>query len=139
MIKSSDYSPEHISCPSYVSKAGAELFGVINEAGKVSYLKATIMVDNTFVEEAKTGRQAESRFRFSGKCITNGCLHWDAGTGTCVLIDKLIGIINQPVSQSLQACPIRQKCRWFLQEKELACANCSDVFRNGESEFFEMS
>jgi len=107
MIPDADPLSKNIACPSYISKAGAELFGIINKAGKVTYLKNAITIDNTFVEEAKTGREAEARFRFSGKCITTGCLHWDNTNHQCILIDKLISILDRPVSETVQDCPIR--------------------------------
>ena len=125
---------KHLTCPGYVAKSGAELFGIAGTNGEVIYLKEAIAIDNTFIEETKNGRPAEERFRFSGKCIEGGCNQW--GNNECGLAKKLIHIINKPVAQSLQDCAIRHKCRWYEQEKDLACANCTEVFRNQASKIY---
>lgn len=121
---------KHLTCPSYVAKSGAELFGIAGTDGEVIYLKQVIAIDNIFIEETKNGRPAEERFRFSGKCIENACKQWK--NNQCGLTQKLIKRINKPIASTLQDCPIRQKCRWYEQEKDLACANCTQVFRNKE-------
>ena len=120
-------------CPSYVAKPNAELFGVVGKNGEVVLLKESITIDETFIEEAKKGRPAEERFRFAGKCVKNSCRHWVNNHQECGLVAKLIHINDKSISQNLQECPIRIKCRWYAQEKELACANCTEVFRNKES------
>jgi hypothetical protein len=121
-------------CPSYIAKPNAELFGVIGKSGEVILLKESILIDDTFIQEAKEGRPAEERFRFAGKCVKNRCKHWVNDNQKCGLVEKLIHINNKPISQNLQECPIRVKCRWYAQDKELACANCTEVFRNSESQ-----
>ncbi|MCF0054651.1 hypothetical protein [Dyadobacter sp. CY356] len=132
----SDKSPEKsLDCPSYVAKPGADLFGMISENGKVTYLNEAIRIDKTFVEETQKGRPAEERFRFSGKCIQHGCHQWE--DGKCGLIQKVIQLHQNPPSAFIQHCAIRHTCRWYAQEKELACANCSEVFRNSEMVFLQ--
>jgi len=79
---------------------------------------------------------AEERFRFSGKCIQHGCHQWE--NGKCGLIEKVIQLHQNPASNSPQNCAIRNSCRWYSQEKELACANCSEVFRNSETMFLQI-
>ena len=78
------------SCPSYISKPGAELFGIVNKAGYVEYLHQAIRIDQTFVDEARKGRTPESRFRFSGKCIEGACQKWNAEQAGCGLVDEII-------------------------------------------------
>lgn len=120
-------------CPSYVAMPNAELFGVVGRSGEVVFLKESIVIDEIFIEETKKGRPAEERFRFAGKCVKKMCKHWVNDNQECGLVEKLIHINNKPISKNLQECPIRLECRWYAQEKELACANCKEVFRNNES------
>ena len=131
MVKSEKLS---ISCPSYVAKPNTELFGIFNQHGQVSYLKNSIIIDEIFIEEAKKGRPPEERFRIAGNCIQKACEYWN--NEKCNLIEKVINTLEKPISANLQHCSIRYKCRWFIQEKELACANCNEVFRNQETIYF---
>jgi hypothetical protein len=126
-----------LSCPSYIAKSGAELFGIINSEGQVHYLSESIVIDDDFVDEANKGRKPEERFRFAGKCIEKGCKQWETNTNMCGLTQKIIRTINNiDTLKELPNCAIRDKCRWFAQENELACANCSEVFRNQEGRNF---
>jgi hypothetical protein len=124
-----------ILCPSYVAKPNIDLFGIVGADGSLLYLKNTITIDNTFIKETLNGRPAEERFRFSGKCVEKGCNHWESNK--CGLIEKLIHTTRNPISENLQHCAIRDKCRWFLQENKLACSNCNEVFRSQETIFFQ--
>lgn len=126
---------EDYLCPSYLSKPGAQLFGIV-EDGKVQYLEEAIIVDKTFTEAAKKGRSAESRFRFAGKCIKGGCAQWNNGSGVCGLTDKLIDEVSAAPAAELQHCAIREKCRWFAQRGATACAICSESVRNMEEAYF---
>lgn len=125
---------ENYLCPSYISKPGAQLFGIVAE-GKVQYLDEVIVVDKTFTEAAKKGRTPESRFRFAGKCIKGGCAQWNNGKGVCGLTDKLIDAAPEAEATELQHCAIREKCRWFAQRAGKACAVCSESVRNMEEAF----
>jgi hypothetical protein len=121
-------------CPSYISKPGAQLFGYIND-GKVEYLQESIVVDKTFVEEAKKGRTPESRFRFAGKCIKGSCAQWNNTDGVCGLTNKLIDEAPEKEVSELEHCAIRSQCRWFAQRGAKACAVCSDSVRNMEEAY----
>ena len=125
------------SCPSYISKPGAELFGIVNKAGYVEYLHQAIRIDQTFVDEARKGRTPESRFRFSGKCIEGACQKWNAEQAGCGLVDEIIERIGKDIESTLQHCAIRSKCRWFHQRGAVACANCDQSIRNHEIAFWE--
>lgn len=124
---------ETLLCPSYVAKPGAELYGIVNSSGLIDYLKATMEVSEAFMEEALKGREPEKRFRFAGNCAKSGCNHWNHGGGQCGLIDQVVEWIDNPVPETLQECPIRDRCRWFRQRAGLACAQCNEVIRNIET------
>lgn len=125
-------SADPLLCPSYISKPGAQLFGIQNSDGKISYLKESIPVDQTFVAAAQLGRPAEERFRFAGKCIERGCHQWSDTQQQCGLAGAIIARMNMPLSNASEHCPIRSRCRWFAQNGMLACANCSEIVRNLE-------
>jgi hypothetical protein len=125
---------QSLSCPSYVAKPGVELFGIMDDGGEVRFLQETIVVDHVFIDEASKGGRPEERFRFTGKCIERGCKQWDDTSKACTLARKLIDAFgNTPEKELIPFCPIRKRCRWFAQEGELACANCTPVFRNHEA------
>lgn len=128
-----------LQCPSYVAKPGAELFGIVNKEGQVDYLAEPIKIDKTFVEAAAaqqviTGKAAEERFRFAGKCIQGACGQWDHGHSACSLVGRVIEAMNRKAETLLVPCAIRSRCRWYAQGGAEACANCNEVVRNVEKE-----
>lgn len=130
-------SNEQLLCPSYVCKPGAQLYGIVNKNGFIDYLKATMEINETFVQEASKGREPEKRFRFAGNCAKSGCKQWDQEGKQCGLIDQVIELFDHSIPDQLQDCPIRSRCRWFRQRKGLACAQCSEVIRNMEMKWTE--
>lgn len=132
---------ESLQCPSYIAKPGANLFGIVSADGKVEYLEEGIKIDKTFVDAAKiyqteTGKAAEERFRFSGKCIQGGCNQWSNEHASCSLVGKVIEAMNKKAEREefLAPCAIRSNCRWYSQQGALACANCNEIVRNVEKE-----
>lgn len=121
-----------LKCPSYVCKPGAELYGVVNSQGKVDFLKEPFEIDLPFIHEAYKGQDPEKRFRFAGNCAKSGCNQWNTNEKKCGLIKTVIDHIAKPDIQKLPYCPIRSKCRWYVQEESLACAQCNEVLRNME-------
>jgi hypothetical protein len=67
-----DTNSNNLLCPSYVCKPDALLYGIVNSSGFIDYLKSTMEVTESFVEEASKGRAPEKRFRFAGNCANNG-------------------------------------------------------------------
>ncbi|GAB2563229.1 hypothetical protein [Spirosoma areae] len=126
-------------CPSYMCKSGAKLYGIINSNGNTDYLKSPITINESFVNEAKKGRDPEKRFRFAGSCIKSGCTQWSEINNECGLIDKMILTLNNSPSGSLKDCSIRLKCRWYSQKGEIACAQCNELVRSIETEIIKNS
>ncbi len=127
----------NLSCPSYVCKPGAQLFGIVNADGGINYLHEVIPIDSFFVEQAHKGRQPEKRFRFAGACAQTGCKHWDYPESQCGLVGELIELWDADEPETLQPCAIRPTCRWFAQRGGQACATCTHVIRNPEIQFVE--
>ncbi|QDK82382.1 hypothetical protein EXU85_28745 [Spirosoma sp. KCTC 42546] len=117
-------------CPSSTAKPGAALFGVQTATGHVEYLDEPIIIDQTFVETARQGRTPEERFRFASPCAKTGCGHWDSGQAGCGLVGKIVEVMNRKAEATLVACAIRDRCRWYHQDGDNACANCDEVVRN---------
>jgi hypothetical protein len=135
-----------LQCPSYIAKPGADLFGIVNPDGKVAYLDEPVKIDKTFVDAAKaheeeTGKAAEERFRFSGKCIQGGCSQWSHAHASCSLVGRVIEAMNKKAEREelLAPCAIRTNCRWYAQQGALACANCNEIVRSVEKERLEMA
>lgn len=124
-------------CPSYAARPGARLFGVVNAEGFINYLENTVVINETFAEEAAKGRNPGSRFRFAGNCARSGCNHWDTAGSQCGLINTIVELVGNEESSGLQHCPIRSECRWYAQKQGLACAQCNEIIRNIETKIVE--
>ncbi|WP_294301211.1 hypothetical protein [uncultured Chryseobacterium sp.] len=114
-------------CPSYIGKAGAQLFGVVNKDGKVRFI-TPLTVTEEFIA---TNDHLEQRFRFTGKCIEKGCAQWNDQDLKCSLSEK-IRIPDIPEDTEIAFCPIRKQCRWFFQDGDKACFSCNEITRNME-------
>lgn len=118
-------------CPSARCGEGALLVGIIGAEGKIGYISPSFPVDKKFIEQTRTGRAPEQRFRFAALCQESGCVHW---TGTrCGVIDQARAAAERTQtgrdsSESLPRCGIRRQCRWFAQDGSDACSVCPFVF-----------
>ncbi|UOU99376.1 hypothetical protein MUU74_05295 [Chryseobacterium daecheongense] len=118
-------------CPSYVGKAGAQLFGVVNKDGKVQFI-TPLTVTEEFLELNKEKNSLEQRFRFTGKCVEKGCAQWNNEESKCSLSQKVQNLDVGYTNKELSYCPIRSNCRWFHQDGKDACFSCNEVTRNME-------
>lgn len=111
-------------CPSHRCKPGSQLLGVRQDDGTVAILPTPIPVDEKFIEKVKGDElPPEQRFRFTNKCIESGCNQW--GEKGCGVVERVVQHLELlPVLNSLPACGIRHKCRWYAQRKESACKAC---------------
>lgn len=118
------------SCPSSTAHPGATLLGMVNENGSVGFIETPITIDETFLQTAGEGIDLEKNFRFSSRCVQNGCQQWE--NGNCTVIQKIIAAAPDWHSQQpkLPACSIRSTCRWFAQEGAKACSYCVYITTN---------
>jgi hypothetical protein len=65
-------------------------------------------------------------FRFAGRCIQDGCRHWEGNTQRCRLVAKTVALAPVVV-EKLKPCAIRSDCRWWRQEGKAACVRCPQV------------
>ncbi|GEN75556.1 hypothetical protein [Chryseobacterium hagamense] len=122
-----DFNSTQKKCPSYIAKAGAQLFGVVNKDGKVRFI-TPLTVTEEFIE---TNDHLEQRFRFTGKCIEKGCAQWNDYDLKCSLPGK-VQLLDFPEVPEMSFCPIRNQCRWFFQDGASACFSCNEITRNME-------
>lgn len=122
-----DFNSSKKMCPSYVGKAGAQLFGVVNKDGRVQFI-TPLTVTEEFIQQ---NDHLEQRFRFTGKCVEKGCAQWDNEKSKCSL-SKKVQELDMAKSTELIFCPIRSQCRWFSQDGNEACFSCNEVTRNME-------
>ncbi len=115
-------------CPSYVAKAGAQLFGVVNNEGNITYISTPLQVTEEFIQDNIGKTPLEQRFKFAGKCVEKGCGQWNNEKHECSL-PKLVENL-QKVNTKIGFCAIRNSCRWFSQENYKACLSCNEVLRN---------
>ena len=115
---------EKILCPSSKCKTGSELLGVRQDDGTIAILPQTLAIDEDFIKKVNEDQvPAEQKFRFTNKCIEEGCAQW---TGkACGVIEKIVSYLDVlPTKEKLPACSIRKNCRWFLQREGDACRAC---------------
>lgn len=130
---------DSIMCPSNRCKPGSKLLGVRQDNGIVSILPEALPIDQTFIDKVKGHkRPPEQRFRFTNKCIENGCNQW-SGKG-CGVIDQVIQYLDKiPSTEELPKCSIRVQCRWFLQKGSDACKVCPYILTEiTEKEILDM-
>jgi hypothetical protein len=122
---------EKVLCPSYRCVAGAQLIGIVQADGKVSFVGTPLGVDREFRQQAGAGRPPEVRLRFAGTCARGGCAQW-TGAG-CGVADRIPALEKAP-AEELPACGIRPRCRWFQQRGPAACAVCPYIVRGASSD-----
>jgi hypothetical protein len=117
---------DKIMCPSARAKPGAQILGIRQTDGSVAILPQTLPVNDTFIELAAASGKAEERFRFTNKCVEGGCTQWTGNS--CGVAERVLQFLEHvPTLDTLFACAIRPKCRWFLQSGAEACTVCSFV------------
>ncbi len=118
---------EAIMCPSHRCAPGAQLLGVRQNNGTIAILPQTLPIDDDFIQKVEQHPiPPERRFRFTNKCVENGCQQWN-GKG-CSVAERAVQHLNAiPVNEKLPACSIRSNCRWFLQTGADACKVCTYV------------
>ncbi|MBB4806977.1 hypothetical protein HNP38_002273 [Chryseobacterium defluvii] len=126
-----DINPSKKLCPSYIGKAGAQLFGVVNKDGKVQFI-TPLTVTEEFLALNEGKNNLEQRFRFMGKCVEKGCAQWSSEESKCTLSHKVQDLDIKYKNTELLPCPIRNNCRWFFQDGKEACFSCNEVIRNME-------
>jgi len=117
---------EKVLCPSYRCVAGAQLIGIVQTNGKVSFLGTPLGVDREFRRQAEVGRPPEVRMRFAGTCAQGGCAQWTGAS--CGIADRIPASENASTAE-LPTCGIRPRCRWFQQRGPAACAVCPYIVR----------
>lgn len=130
---------DSIMCPSNRCKPGSKLLGIRQDDGTVGILPETLPINKDFIDKVNNHeRPPEQRFRFTNKCIENGCNQWN-GQG-CGVIDQVIQYLDKvTTSDALPKCSIRVQCRWFLQKGADACKICPYILTEiTENEILEI-
>ncbi len=125
---------QQLACPSATNSSGASLFGVVNVHGVVSFLPEKVELTEELIELGNQSGSAESKFRYTSKCVESGCNQWTGSA--CGVIHQLKDLDLSEMEQKVQRCPIKQECRWFFQEGISACKICplfvADFLEKGE-------
>lgn len=129
---------DSVLCPSSSAQPGAILLGIIMPDGRVAYAADRIMVDEEFIGIARQGRTPEKRFRFSHRCVKNGCAQW-SGTA-CGVIERLLDQWSVLPEEDLDLpdCSIRAQCRWYRQRGGMACRVCPEVITDSRIDVEEL-
>jgi len=113
-------------CPSaQPSSEGSVLLGVVLGTAaepELKYLNKAVAVTDELLALSDPVAPTEI-YRFAAPCSERGCAHFDGAA--CGLVNKIIAAI--PPLEQLQPCPIRPRCRWWLQRGKDACLRCPGV------------
>jgi hypothetical protein len=116
---------------------GANLLGVVQPDGRLSYLPPGIGVDAELARLVRQNRPAEVAFRYSARCVESRCLHWR--DQRCSALDEVRShFATLAGTPELPPCGVRSQCRWHAQAGDAACAVCpllsSDLMAVAEAE-----
>jgi hypothetical protein len=119
------------ACPSARCESGAILLAIALPDGKLAYASDRIVIDQDFVDAANEVGRPEHRFRFSSRCVENGCRQW--ASDRCSVIDRVLMAVGEAPAGGLPECSIRSTCRWFGQVGGKACAVCPLVLTDNSA------
>jgi hypothetical protein len=110
-----------VMCPSYPLDEGTGVICVVSEQG-TEWLPEVVAPDDPRV------RRPGATVRTTGPCRRSGCAYWWDG---CQL-GGLVASVSDGVDVddvALPTCPIRDRCRWWLEHGASACASCDGLVR----------
>jgi hypothetical protein len=114
-------------CPSARADAPhAVLIGVVGgnpDEPYVRQLEHPVPVTDALLE-ATAPLEPTRVLRIAAICIGESCRHFS--DGQCDFAAKVATMLPE-VTDSLPACGIRHRCRWFAQEGAAACRRCPQV------------
>ena len=115
---------ESKTCPSSKFTKGSLLIGIKNDQEEMDILEEPIKITEDIYEQLKAANsRPEKAVRVANKCITSGCKQWTGDK--CGVIDEMLGKVEEGyLKDQLPTCAIRSTCRWYSQQKELACKVC---------------
>jgi hypothetical protein len=110
------------ACPSGTNSPGGALFGIVNEKGIVAFLPHIVPLNEELLSIGKQLERPEKVFRYTNKCIENGCRQWSGEH--CTVLDNAKKLDLSSEIKINTACAIKNNCRWHFQEGEKACKVC---------------
>jgi hypothetical protein len=122
-------SAQPLMCPSAGPEMeGSVIFGIVGgtpEQPKMTHLRETKQIPAALLEMDSPIKPTEV-FRIAATCESS-CLHFDGSK--CRLSQRIVDGLPQ-VAESLPACPIRSRCRWWHQNGKEACFRCTQIIRD---------
>jgi hypothetical protein len=118
-----------VYCPSAAPQVpGASILGVTlrTDAGsRVVYLSEPVLLTDD-VANSLGGVSDGEVLRISAPCQGSACSHFR--DSECSLITKIVRATPDVLADGpLPQCYLRSRCRWFRQEKALACRRCDVI------------
>ncbi|GIG70593.1 hypothetical protein [Phytomonospora endophytica] len=115
------------TCPSAPAVASSRLLGIVGPGGRVVYTPGGPRLTETLRSGLDADGRLETRYRFSGACVTSGCAFWQEGECAAVTVAHREYDAVAGADGPLPECGIRDSCRWWAQEGRAACAVCPFV------------
>lgn len=109
-------------CPSATAGTATGVFGIRRPGELVTFLPRVVPVPETLRRAGWTGLHV----RFTTPCRRSGCLQWDDGCRVATVVAQEVRLRPRD-GQGPHDCPIRPRCRWYLQEGPSICSACPEV------------
>lgn len=125
----SDHPAAGSYCPSSApDEPDATVFGVISGAPEkptVVYLSDPVLVTRDLLEKLGDVPASEA-LRIAAPCRQGACAHFR--DSQCSLITKIVRATPEASADaSVPQCHLRDRCRWWAQEKVAACRRCPAI------------
>jgi hypothetical protein len=120
-VLSATVDGDTVLCPSYPAEGAHGVFAVVGEASTV-WLGEVVPLGDRRLDGVP------GVWRAAGPCVRSSCLNWDGG---CQLGAIVTRAGRDEVSVELPPCPIRERCRWHLENGDTACRACPGLTREG--------
>jgi hypothetical protein len=113
-VSSSTVDGKQIMCPSQPNEYGTVILGHISPGERL------IRTGSEGINQDCLPPGAQ--LRIAGDCRHERCAYW---TDSCQLAAAIVN--SSDSDDRLPTCPIRQQCRWWLEQGPAACGTCSYV------------
>lgn len=113
---------EPVTCPSADVTAATGVLGFRRPGELVTFLPRVVPVPDELRRVGWTGFHV----RFTTPCRRSGCGQWDGGCQVATVVARDVHLRPRDGSGP-DDCPIRPRCRWYLQEGPAICSACPEV------------
>jgi len=117
---------DDIQCPSYQIEEATGVLGRRQENGTVKLFETILPVPDS-ARPTLVANEALRTTRFVGPCLSDECVYWNQGCRLGTALSRVPGHADSAIPD----CPIRDRCRWYLENGSSSCRVCVSVTFTG--------